>query len=74
MKFFVMDHTGHSTIEFDPENTIDTDEAMARFDQLVGEQKFTAATRKKGETEYRKIKSSGEIQDETLFIPALQGG
>ena len=71
MKFYVMDRTGHSTVEFKPE---ETEAAMAKFMELVGEQKFTAATKKSGKSEYNVIKDPKDIEDETLFVPHLQGG
>jgi len=70
----IMDHTGHTTIEFDATNTVELDEAMARFNRLVGEQKHTAATRKAGATDYAVTKTFDPTADETLFIPALMGG
>ena len=35
-KHLIMDHTGHSTIEFDAANAADLDAAMARFAELTG--------------------------------------
>jgi hypothetical protein len=74
MKFFILDQTGHSTLTFDDANVVDLEQALTEFNDLVKERKFTAATRRKGETEYTKVKTAQELQDETLFVPALQGG
>ena len=70
MKFNVMDHTGHSTIEFTEDQRV---EAQAKFDELLAEGKI-AGTRRMGETDYQKVKSFSELQDETTFTPARQGG
>jgi ribosomal protein L10 len=70
MKFFVMDHSGHTTLEFTDEQKA---EAQKVFDEFVKEGK-TAATRKKGSTDYNVIRDPNKIQDETLFVPRMQGG
>lgn len=69
----IMDHTGHATIEFDKSNTVDLDAAMQRFDELTGNG-HVAATRKTGDTDYKRIKSFDQEQDETLFAPQMVGG
>ena len=33
-----------------------------------------AATRKTGESDYTVVKNFKDTQDETLFVPAMQGG
>ena len=73
-KHFVMDHSGHSTIEFDASNTVDLDAAMARFEALTKYRSCAAATRKAGETDYKVVKKFEDTQDETLFVPQLKGG
>jgi hypothetical protein len=73
MKFQIMDHTGHSTIEFDKANTADLDAVVAKFNELKASG-HVAATRKAGETDYKVIKSPDDVQDETLFVPQLRGG
>jgi len=70
MKFHIMDHTGHSTLEFTPAEHAD---AMAKFNALLGEKKIVG-TRKAGETEYKKVKSFDQLEDESVFTPARQGG
>ena len=72
-KHFVMDHTGHTTIEFDPSNTVELAEAMERFDQIV-KNGGRAATRQAGQSDYTAIKQFSQSQDETLFVPQYQGG
>lgn len=72
-KHFVMDHTGHSTIEFDKANTADLDASIARFNELRASG-HAAATRKTGERDYTLIKSPDQEQDETLFVPQMRGG
>jgi hypothetical protein len=70
MKFNVMDHTGHTTLEFTAEQKA---EANATFDRLLTEGKI-AGTRKAGATDYQKVKSFDQLEDETTFTPARQGG
>lgn len=70
MKFFIMDHSGHSTREF---SAADKAEAEALFKALIEDGK-TAATRKAGSTDYTVVRDPAKIQDETLFAPRLQGG
>ena len=73
-KHLIMDHSGHTTIEFDKSNTADLDAAVARFNALR-KSGHTAATRKIGETEYKApVKDFKDTEDETLFIPQLIGG
>ena len=68
-----MDHTGHSTIEFDPTNTVDLNAAMERFNALISTG-HAAATRKAGAGDYKLIKCFEDEQDETLFHPHMVGG
>ena len=70
MKFNVMDHTGHTTLEFTAEQKA---EANATFDRLLAEGKI-AGTRKVSQTDYQKVKSFDQLEDETTFTPARQGG
>lgn len=72
-KHFVMDASGHSTIEFDKADPIALDAAMERFKALT-DGGHAAATRKTGESDYTVVKNFKDTQDETLFVPAMQGG
>jgi hypothetical protein len=73
-KLSIMDHTGHSTVDFDKADTVSSEAAMARFAELVGDRKYTAATRKAGEHDYKVVRSFADVEDETLLKPPLQGG
>jgi hypothetical protein len=73
-KHLIMDKSGHSTIEFDPENDGQLKEAMARFKELVGENKYVAATRNAGERDYVIARAFEDTRDETLFKPQDVGG
>ena len=73
MKHFLMDHTGHSTIEIDKSNSVELEAAMARFAELT-KSGHVAATRKAGTTDYTVIKRADQQQDETLFVPQMKGG
>lgn len=72
-KHHIMDHTGHSTIEFDKANTVENRDAMKRFAELTGSG-HVAATRKTGAAEYTTIKNPDQDLDETLFVPQMHGG
>lgn len=72
-KQHVMDHTGHTTIEFDPSNTTQLDEALARHKELTAAG-ATSATRNAGEKDYTVARAFDPTADETLYIPRLQGG
>ena len=72
-KHYVMDETGHSTIEFDATNTVELADAMARFKALTGTGHI-AATRKAGDTQYVVRKEFDASADETLFVPQMRGG
>lgn len=69
----IMDHTGHTTIAFNPANTVDLKEAMERFERLT-KAGHAAATRQAGETDYKLAKAFDPTADETLFVPQMQGG
>lgn len=68
MKFQILDHTGHSTLEF-----TDTNDAMEKFNVLIKDGS-TAATRKTGDKDYTVTRNFDPTADETLFIPRMQGG
>jgi len=70
MKFYVMDHTGHSTLEF---SAAQKAKAQKTFDALLAEGKI-AGTRRAGETDYVKVKAFSELADETTFTPPRVGG
>ena len=70
MKFFVMDRSGHTTLEFSVEQKA---EAAETFIKILAEGR-TAATREAGKTDYTVIRKPEQVQDETVFIPQLVGG
>jgi len=70
MKFYVMDYSGHSTVEFSKDETT---EAMAKFNEIVATGS-TAATRKAGDQDYTVTRQFDPTADETLFVPRMQGG
>ncbi len=70
MKFFIMDNTGHSTMEFTAEQKA---EANKVFEKLLADG-HTAATRQAGAGDYTVIRHPDNVQDETLFIPQRKGG
>jgi hypothetical protein len=68
----VMDQTGDTRHEFDPENAEALARAEQRFRELTGIG-FTAALRT-GPGEVTRIKSFDPTARETLFYPRLVGG
>ena len=72
-KLYIMDHTGHSTFEFDRANKVSLDEAMQRFDELVKERGFTAAV-KTGDGRHEVVRNFDPGAEETIMFPRLKGG
>ena len=76
-KLFIPCALGHETIEFD---VLDADAgdgvavANRLLSELVENHKAIAMTRKVGDSDYHKISSFNEVQDETTFKVQLQGG
>lgn len=70
MKFQILDHTGHSTLDFSKDETAS---AMEKFNALIKDGS-TAATRKTGDKDYTVTRQFDPTADETLFIPRMQGG
>lgn len=70
MKFHILDHTGHTTVEFKPS---ETKEAMEKFAELIDEGK-RAGSRKEGQEDYTLTKSFDPTADEHVFIRPMQGG
>lgn len=73
MKFLIMDHTGHSTHEFDENNPLMREEATKIFIALI-ESGGTAATREAGAIDYKVIRDPADCLAETLFVPRMKGG
>jgi hypothetical protein len=73
MKFYVMDQTGHSTLEFDSANKAEVESAMAKFKVLLGDG-HVAAVRKAGAADYAVTRQFDLAADETLFVPQMKGG
>jgi hypothetical protein len=71
-KHHIMDQTGHSTIEFDANNTVELNDALARFKALT-DNGHAAATRKAGTKDYTVVKAFDPGADETLFVSPMQG-
>ena len=69
-KLQILDHTGHTTVEFDEANVA---EAMAKFQALVKEAGYTAAV-KTGDGTHRVVREFDPTAEETLIIPRLKGG
>lgn len=69
----IMDQTGHSTLEFDKADPAQLEAAQAKFMELVGERKFTAAERTASGT-IQKVKGFNPDAAETVLIPQLVGG
>ena len=70
MKFYVMDHTGHSTLEFSKSQV---KEAMEKFNELVKGEKKVAAV-KEGEGKSRLIRSFDPNAEEVVFHSPMAGG
>lgn len=71
-KFFVHDATGHTTLDYDLRDSAQVKEAMEKFAELM--KNGAAGTRKAGEKDYKQVRSFHQIEDETVFLRAMQGG
>lgn len=71
-KFFVHDHTGHTVLEYDLKDHPQVKEAMEKFEELI--KGGAAGTRKSGEKDYKQVRGFNQIEDETVFLRAMQGG
>jgi hypothetical protein len=70
MKFYIMDQTGHSTVEF---KKGENDAALLKFVELTIAEKKIAAART-GEGQLRKISAFDPNVDEMVFFSAMKGG
>jgi hypothetical protein len=71
-KHYIMDRTGHTTVEFDKANTVDIEAAMKRFEELTS-QGYRYAP--KDETGQPVLKHAFDpTAEEAIFFPQLQGG
>ena len=72
-KLEVIDHTGHTTIEFDK---LDPAQKRAMQDKIaeVLDKGGVAATRKAGQKDYKVIRDPAQASDETLLSPQYRGG
>jgi hypothetical protein len=70
----IMDHTGHSTVQFDPDNDAEVRTAMKKFDELTkGEKKMIAATRT-ADGKQQLVRAFDPNAEETVFHEQLKGG
>jgi hypothetical protein len=72
----IMDPSGHSTIEFDADNTTDLAEAERRFNRLVAKGFIPAEARGIGEHHVPRENKRvfNPHAEETIFVPSLRGG
>ncbi len=69
----IMDRNGDTRVEFDPADAVEVKEAMARFDDLVGNKKhFAYAPDGKGGG--HQVKAFDPVIETTVFRPPLIGG
>lgn len=69
-----LDSSGDTAVTFDPADTKATAEAKALFARLTKEGRVPfAVNRADGQTD-KKLKSFDEVENETVFIPRIQGG
>ena len=75
-RHIIMDPSGHSTIEFDPNDTVALADAERRFKRLVAKGYIPAEYRGGGQHRVpeKGNRSFDPIAEETIFVPALKGG
>ena len=73
MKFYIPDHTGHSTEVFDRSSKAELAKAEARFMELVNGDKLTPAV-KTGEGDAVVNRTFDPYADAYTFVRPMQGG
>ena len=74
-KLQIMDHSGHTTIEFDEATKVGVSKAMKTFYSLVNDKKYTAGVRVKGgDGAFRVTRKFEPDAEEIIMMPPLQGG
>ena len=75
-RHIVMDPSGHSSFQFDKNNTSSLAEAERRYNELMGKGYMPAEVKGGGTHHVPKPRqrSFDPDADETIFIPALKGG
>lgn len=69
-----LDSTGDTAVTFDENDVKATEEAKALFDRLMGEGRVPfAVNRGNGEPD-KKLADFSEVENDTVFIPRIQGG
>lgn len=69
-----LDSSGDTAVRFDEADAIATAEAKALFEKLMGEGRVPfAVNRASGEPD-KKLSGFGEVENDTVFIPRIQGG
>ena len=69
----IMDHTGHSTVDFSKADKVSLAEAEARFNELM-ERKFIASAPGKDGAPGTLLKSFDPDAETIIMNPPLQGG
>lgn len=78
-KLQIMDHSGHTTMEFDAKTEAGADhpavkEAMEKFNELIG-RKYTAGKRVPGgDGKFELVRKFDPLAEEIIMMPPLQGG
>lgn len=69
-----LDSSGDAVLEFNPTDEKAAAEAKALFDRLMGEGRVPfAVNRGEGKTDL-KLTNFDQVEDDTVFIPRIQGG
>lgn len=70
--FEIMDHHGHTTLEFDETNAAELALGQQKFDELINSGKRAAVRTEDGNHEF--VDKFDKENEEVLFMPQLVGG
>lgn len=69
-----LDSSGDTAVAFDESDLKATAEAKALFDKLMGEGRVPFAVNRGDAQTDKKLTDFSEVENETVFIPRIQGG
>lgn len=69
-----LDSSGDTAVAFDENDLKATTEAKALFDKLMGEGRVPFAVNRGDAQTDKKLTDFSEVENETVFIPRIQGG
>lgn len=69
-----LDSSGDTALQFNPADAKATEEARSLFDRLTKEGRVPFAVNRANGQPDAKLKSFDQVENDTVFIPRIQGG